>query len=63
MGSSSGRKFICNKHIETGWSAEFRHCRDGSVKTVKIDTLKDLKDLPEFVNFAGTIIYRNTISN
>jgi hypothetical protein len=48
--------------IETGWSAEFRHCRDGSAKTVRIDTLKDIKDLPDFVSFAGTIIYRNSIN-
>jgi len=44
-----------------GWSAEFRHCRDGSVKVAKIDTLADLKDLPEFVDFAGNVIYRNFI--
>ena len=49
------------KTIEAGWSAEFRHCHDGSVKSVQIDTLKDLLDMPDFVNFSGTIIYRNTI--
>ena len=42
-----------------GWSAEFRHCHEGYVKAVKTDTLKDIKDMPEFINFAGTIIYRN----
>jgi len=47
--------------IVNGWSAEFRHCRDGSVKAAKIDVLKDLKEIPEFVNFAGTVIYRNYI--
>ncbi len=50
------------KIIDNGWSAEFRHCHDGSVKTVKIGMLKDLKDLEDFVNFAGTVIYRNSFS-
>jgi hypothetical protein len=49
-------------NIENGWSAEFRHCHDGSVKTVQIDKLLDLKDMQDFVNFAGIVIYRNTIS-
>ena len=48
--------------IDTGWSAEFRHCHNGSVKNVIIDTLKDLKDMPDYVSFAGTVIYRNTVS-
>jgi hypothetical protein len=47
--------------ILNGWSLEFRHCRDGSVKTLETDTLKDIKDIPEFSNFAGTILYRNYI--
>ena len=47
--------------ILNGWSLEFRHCRDGSVKALKTDILKDIKDIPEFLNFAGTIIYRNYI--
>jgi len=50
------------KKIETGWSAEFRHCRDGSVKHMHLDTLKDIKDMPDFMNFAGTVVYRNTIN-
>jgi hypothetical protein len=49
------------KTIQNGWSLEFRHCRDGSVKALETDTLKDIKDIPEFVSFAGTIIYRNYI--
>jgi hypothetical protein len=50
-----------SKAMLNGWSAEFRHCRDGSVKAVTIDTLPDLKEIPEYVNFSGTIIYRNFI--
>jgi hypothetical protein len=49
-------------NIVNGWSAEFRHCHDGSVKSVQIDTLKDLKDMPDFVSFAGIIVYRNNFS-
>jgi hypothetical protein len=52
---------ISVQNILNGWSAEFRHCHDGSVRAVNIDALTDLKDLPEFVNFAGTVIYRNYI--
>jgi len=32
---------------------------DGRVITKEMDELKDLKDLPDWVNFCGTIIYRN----
>ena len=49
------------KTVQNGWSAEFRHCHDGSVKTVKLDALRDLKEMSEFVNFAGSVIYRNNI--
>jgi hypothetical protein len=48
--------------IQNGWSAEFRHCHDGSIKTIRIDTLQDLKDMPDFVNFSGTVTYRNIIN-
>jgi hypothetical protein len=48
--------------ISSGWWAEFIHCHDGSVKTVNIDTLRDLKEIPDFVNFAGTVIYRNKVN-
>jgi hypothetical protein len=44
-----------------GWSLEFRHCHDESIKAVKTDVLMDVKEMPDFVNFAGTIIYRNYI--
>lgn len=46
--------------VSTGWMAEFRHCHDGSVRDEEIGTLKDLKEMPGYVNFSGTIIYRNT---
>lgn len=48
--------------LKDGWSLEFRHCRDGSVKTATTGTLADIKDMPDFSNFAGTIIYRNYIT-
>ncbi len=44
-----------------GWNLEFHHCRDGSIKTLETNTLKDIKDIPDFVHFAGTVIYRNYI--
>jgi len=47
--------------ISTGWSAEFRHCHDHSVRESMIDSLRDLKEMPDYVSFSGTIIYRNSI--
>ena len=44
-------------NLDKGWKAEFIHCNDTSVKSVNLDTLKDLKELPEFVSFAGTVKY------
>ncbi|HVW60021.1 MAG TPA: hypothetical protein VHC48_08310, partial [Puia sp.] len=43
------------------WTAEFRHI-DGTVKTATFDTLKDLKDMPEWVSFSGVVTYRTTLS-
>jgi hypothetical protein len=48
--------------IQNGWNAEFIHCHDSSVKMAGIDTLQDLKDLPEYISFAGSVIYRNSIN-
>jgi alpha-L-rhamnosidase len=45
--------------ITDGWKAEFRHCRDGSVKEVLMDRLTDLKETEDCVSFSGTVIYRN----
>jgi len=47
--------------LDTGWLAEFRHCHDGSVKEVVMGRLADLKEIPEFVHFSGTVIYRNRL--
>ncbi len=38
------------------WSVEFHHI-DGSVNKTNFNTLPDLKELPDFVNFSGTVIY------
>ena len=45
--------------ITTPWNATFRHL-DGSVKMATIPILNDLKEMPEYQSFAGTVIYRNT---
>ena len=47
--------------LQNGWMAEFIHCRDGSKRTVEINTLTDLKEMADFVNFSGIVIYRNTL--
>jgi hypothetical protein len=48
--------------LDNEWKTEFIHCRDGSVKTSSFDTLKDLKDLPEFASFAGTVKYTTSFN-
>jgi hypothetical protein len=47
--------------ISNGWSAEFRHCHDRSVKELMMDSLRDLKEMTDYVSFSGTIIYRNIL--
>ncbi len=48
--------------LKNGWKAEFIHCREGTSGSIDINTLSDLKELKEFVNFAGTIRYTNTFT-
>ena len=48
------------KYIDTGWSAEFMHCRDNSVREIEMNRLTDLKEMPDFVHFSGTVTYRNS---
>lgn len=48
--------------ISDGWSVELRHCRGGTIKEISLDNLIDLKEMPEFVHFSGTVTYRNTIN-
>jgi hypothetical protein len=43
------------------WTAEFHHF-DGTVTTSTLPALLDLKDMPEWVNFSGTVTYRTEIS-
>ena len=39
------------------WTMEFKHI-DGTIKRAALVELKDLKDLPDFVNMAGHAVYR-----
>ena len=43
------------------WKAEFKHM-NGSVKTQEPHELRDLKDLPDFTHFAGTVSYSSTLT-
>jgi len=45
--------------IEKGWIAEFHHCRDGYAGKQEMESLTDLKEMPEYVHFSGTVTYRN----
>lgn len=49
------------KEITGAWKLEFIHCRGEAVKPTQMDTLKDLKDIPEYANFSGTVIFRKQI--
>lgn len=49
------------REITGQWSVEFRHI-DGSIKKVTMEGLRDIKELPGFVHFAGTVIYHKTIN-
>ena len=44
--------------ITVPWSVSGHHV-DGSVITKAMDELKDLKEIPDWMNFCGTIIYSN----
>ncbi|MBO9640002.1 MAG: hypothetical protein J7576_17665, partial [Siphonobacter aquaeclarae] len=42
------------------WELEFRHI-DGSVKKGTLDSLVDLKDRPDWVSFASSVLYRTEV--
>ncbi|MEE4213615.1 MAG: glycosyl hydrolase [Bacteroidales bacterium] len=46
---------------EGPWDLEFIHCRGEKTKALQLEILQDLKDLPAYSDFSGTIIYRKTI--
>jgi hypothetical protein len=41
------------------WEVQLQHY-DGRIENTRMKTLTDLKELPEYVHFAGTIRYKNT---
>ncbi|TDO23889.1 glycosyl hydrolase [Pedobacter duraquae] len=46
--------------LKTNWKLAFNHM-NGSVKTAEISTLSDVKDMPGFASFSGTVSYKSTI--
>jgi hypothetical protein len=54
LGSGEGERL-------KGWSVEWQHI-DGSNTRSEMEELRDLKDIPAYVAFAGIIIYRKTIT-
>jgi hypothetical protein len=52
-----------NNNVATvnNWAVEFQHL-NGSNKKTEMTVLKDLKEIPEFVSFSGTAIYRGTLN-
>lgn len=47
--------------IEGKWDVQFQHY-DGSIKFDEMEALDDLKDIPQYTHFAGTVKYSNTFS-
>ncbi|MBL1220258.1 hypothetical protein JET18_05380 [Chryseobacterium sp. L7] len=47
------------KELGGKWNVEFRHY-DGMVKHEELSRLTDLKELPGYTHFAGTVLYTNT---
>jgi hypothetical protein len=48
------------QEITGKWNAVFRHCNGGGNSEVLMDRLQDLKEMPDFVSFSGTVIYSNS---
>ncbi len=44
-----------------GWEVELHHSREGWSRTIRMESLEDLKDT-EYINFTGTVIYRKTFT-
>lgn len=49
-------------NLSNDWDVELVHARLDTTIHAHFDTLFDLKDHPDYQHFAGTIIYRKTIS-
>lgn len=47
--------------LKTAWNVEFRHM-DGTVKIQEMTELGDLKELPDFTYFSGTVVYKKSIT-
>ncbi|MBS0010333.1 MAG: glycoside hydrolase family 2, partial [Bacteroidales bacterium] len=43
------------------WDLEFLHCRGEKTKALRLEILRDLKDMPAYSDFSGTIIYRKDV--
>jgi hypothetical protein len=56
---ASGKESI---FLEGPWELEFIHCRGEKTKALQLEKLQDLKDLPAYRDFSGTVIYRKSIT-
>lgn len=48
-----------SKTLSNSWSVQFQHV-DGTTKNDELKTLADLKTMPNYVNFAGTAVYKGS---
>jgi hypothetical protein len=49
---------LSTSEIKSAWNLEFTHCQNKPVEPITLNSLKDLKDIPEYTHFSGTIIYK-----
>ncbi|MBT3385198.1 MAG: glycoside hydrolase family 2 [Prolixibacteraceae bacterium] len=47
--------------INSPWKVEFQHCQNKSVEPTTLNSLKDLKDIPEYTHFSGSVFYKTQI--
>ena len=47
--------------VSGNWELEFIHCCGESVEPIKLESLKDLKDISEYNHFSGTVLYQTQL--
>lgn len=47
--------------IKSPWKVEFLHCQNKAVEPTVLNSLKDLKEIPEYTYFSGTVIYKSQL--
>ncbi len=51
-----------SEELTGSWNLEFQQCRNENIAPTTLENLQDLKDIPEYTNFSGKVIYRKQIT-